>query len=152
MRGRSRVSFSFWLQSAVSDADARWPTLTTVELLPVRGIINPSFLSLSLSLWTVFTRTTRLQSLVHFVRWSLGDWALLKEAFSSFTNWTQRLHCGSKNSPDRGLISSPWPWPQMTLKVISSWMTHRPLTPYQVSLRSDDVDFLAKFDVAWLEN
>ena len=58
----------------------------------------------------------------------------------------------SKNSPERGLsltevISWPWPWPRMTLKVIQSWMSHRRLTSYQVSLRSDEVDFLANFEV-----
>ena len=43
----------------------------------------------------------------------------------------------------------------LTLKVISSWMSHRPLTSYQVSLRSDEkifVDFSATFEVKWLGN
>jgi len=35
------------------------------------------------------------------------------------------------------------------LEVISSWMSHRPLTSYQVSLKSDKVDFLANFEVTY---
>ena len=49
------------------------------------------------------------------------------------------------------IISCPWPWPRITLKVILSWMSHRPLTLYKVSLRSTEVDFLAKFEVTWLD-
>ena len=52
----------------------------------------------------------------------------------------------NKYSPDRTeVISWPWPWSQMTLKVILSWMSHRPLTSYPVSLRSDEKKFLSIF-------
>jgi len=56
----------------------------------------------------------------------------------------QRVYKIKKSRYGTEVISSPWPWPRMTLKVISSWMSHRPLTSHLVSLRSDEVDFLAR--------
>ena len=69
--------------------------------------------------------------------------------FTVNCQWTERRACVScmteKIVPrGTGVISWPWPWPRMTFKVISSWMSHRPLTSWQ-SLKSRDSITRRKF-------
>ena len=78
------------------------------------------------------------------IDWLLSDW--LWSNCTNFSRWLKIVPIG-----DWGHLLT-LTWPRMTLKVISSWMFHRPLTSYQVSLRSDEVDFLAKFEVTWLND
>jgi len=59
--------------------------------------------------------------------------------------WDDLDQCCQRKIVPKGTEVISWPWPHMTLKVMSPWMSHRPLTSYQVSLRSDEKTFCRFF-------
>jgi len=88
-------------------------------------------------------------------RFSLSSMSSMDRVFQPLMSCILCIDKGGdyvKNSPERELRSSPDLDPDFGWPCKSLWMSHRPLTSYQVSLRLDEVDFLANFEVTWLNN